>query len=192
MVTIGIIYVIGGILYTIACCMDGQDLKPRWKHWLGVKLEGYADSLKPIDYCVRDKCKYYELATVNLPQYEKRYIEMVAEFARINALNSKPTIFLQNFDAVPVESRIMLSEGDIYEARMYQDMMRQHGMADCMAPPHKNVSFMKEEAKEKCIRNVLNEAKQFVSVEVDEESHWPGIVITAKMLVGKNRNLINL
>jgi len=26
------------ILYTIACCMDGPDLKPLWKKWLGKKL----------------------------------------------------------------------------------------------------------------------------------------------------------
>lgn len=26
------------ILYTIACCMDGPDLKPIWKKWLGKKL----------------------------------------------------------------------------------------------------------------------------------------------------------
>ena len=26
------------ILYTIACCMDGPDLKPLWKKWLGEKL----------------------------------------------------------------------------------------------------------------------------------------------------------
>ena len=26
------------ILYTIACCIDGPDLKPLWKTWLGKKL----------------------------------------------------------------------------------------------------------------------------------------------------------
>lgn len=26
------------VLYTIACCMDGPDLKPIWKKWLGKKL----------------------------------------------------------------------------------------------------------------------------------------------------------
>lgn len=188
METIGIIYVVSGILYTIACCMDGPDLKPRWRRWLGMKLERYADNLKPIDYCIRDKCKYYGLATVNLPQYEKKYIEMIAEFAKINALNSRPTIVMQNFDAVPVESRVMLSEGDIYEARMYQDMMRQHGIPDWQIPPHKSVSFLVEDAKRRCIDGLLNEAKQFVDVKVDEESHWPGIIIMAKMLVGKKNN----
>ena len=188
METIGIIYVVLGILYTIACCMDGQDLKPRWKHWLGVRLEGYADSLKPIDYCVRDKCKFYNRATYDFPMVQKQYEELLGSVARMNALNSRPTVFMHNFDAVPVESRMMLSEGDISEARMYQDMMRQHGIPDWQIPRHKNVSFMVEEAKEKCVRNLLNEAKQFASVEVDEESHWPGIIITAKMMVGKSRS----
>lgn len=178
------------VLYTIACCMDGPDLKPRWKWWLGMKLECYADSLKPIDYCVRDKCKFYNMATYKFPLVQKQYDELLRSVARMNALNSRPTFTMYKFDAVPVESHIMLSEGDIYQARMYQDMMRQHGVPDWKMPRHKNVSFMVEEAKEKCVRNLLNEAKQFASVEVDEESYWPGIVITAKMLVGKNRGTI--
>ena len=82
----------------------------------------------------------------------------------------------------------MLSEGDIYEARMYQDMMRQHGIPDWQIPPHKSVSFLVEDAKRRCIDGLLNEAKQFADVKVDEESHWPGIIIMAKMLVGKKNN----
>lgn len=153
-----------------------------------MKLESYADRLKPIDYCVRDKCKYYELATVKLPICKKKLKEKKKELERTNAIDFRPALDVYNFDAVPVESRVMLTEGDIYEARMYQDMMRQHGIPDCQIPCHKDVSFMVEEAKEKCIRNLLNEAKQFAGVEVDEESRWPGIVITARMMVGKRRD----
>ena len=157
-------------LYTITCCMDGPDLKPRWKRWFGIKLKGYADRLFPIDYCVLDKCKFFNIATHDFPLLKMQHENLVHNIAVMDALNYKPIIYMQNFDAVPVESRIMLSEGDIYKAQMYQDI------------------FMIEEAKEKCVRNLLNEARQFASVVVDEESHWPGIIITAKMLVGKNRN----
>lgn len=38
------------ILYTIGCCLDGPDLKPKWKKWLGGKLERMANNLKPINY----------------------------------------------------------------------------------------------------------------------------------------------
>lgn len=59
---IGIIYIALGVLYTVACVMDGQDVKPIWKRWLGSKLESYADRLKPIDYCNTGKCKFAQIA----------------------------------------------------------------------------------------------------------------------------------
>lgn len=180
------------VLYMIACCMDGPDLKPLWKRWLGIKLEGYANQLKPIHYCQGVCCGYYKLANETLPLYEKRYTQLIEEIAKMNALNSRPTLIMQKFEAMPIESCVMLTKGDIYEARMYQDMMRQHGIPDWQIPRHKSVSFMIEEAKEKCVRNLLNEAKQFASVNVDEESRWPGIIITAKMLVGKKNEYIDL
>ena len=60
--TIAIIYITLGVLYTIACVMDGQDVKPLWKRWLGSKLESYADRLKPINYCNTGKCKFAQIA----------------------------------------------------------------------------------------------------------------------------------
>lgn len=58
--TIAITYITLGVLYTIACVMDGQDVKPLWKRWLGSKLESYANKLKPIDYCNRRECKFFQ------------------------------------------------------------------------------------------------------------------------------------
>ena len=60
--TIAIIYITLGILYTVACVMDGQDVKHLWKRWLGSKLESYADRLKPINYCNTGKCKFAQIA----------------------------------------------------------------------------------------------------------------------------------
>jgi hypothetical protein len=40
--------------------MDGPDVKPLWKRWLGSKLESYASKLKPIDYCNRHECKFFQ------------------------------------------------------------------------------------------------------------------------------------
>lgn len=142
-------------------------------------------------YCVRDKCKFYREATINLPQYEKMYRDMIDELSRINALNSKPTIIVQDFTAVPIESKVMLSEGEIWEARMYQDVARQHGVPDWQIPRYKNVSFMIENAKQKCLSELMDSAKQFVSIVVDEESYYPGIVVYGKMLVGKPKNTKN-
>ena len=36
------------VLYTIGCCLDGPDLKPKWKEWLGTRLYRLSDSLHPI------------------------------------------------------------------------------------------------------------------------------------------------
>ena len=32
------------IFYTICCCLDGPDLKPKWKKWLGNKLHSLGDN----------------------------------------------------------------------------------------------------------------------------------------------------
>ena len=50
------------VLYMTACIMDGPDVKPLWKRWLGSKLESYADRLKPINYCNTGKCKFAQIA----------------------------------------------------------------------------------------------------------------------------------
>lgn len=60
--TIAIIYITLGVLYTVACVMDGQDVKPLWKRWLGTKLANMAEYYKPIDYCVMPQCKFYNEA----------------------------------------------------------------------------------------------------------------------------------
>lgn len=65
------------ILYTIACVMDGPDVKPKWKHYLGAKLEHFADGLKPIDYCVHTKCKYFGMYCENPPSSYKKIEEIV-------------------------------------------------------------------------------------------------------------------
>lgn len=38
------------VLYTLACIADGPDVKPKWKKWLGKKLEKMANRCYPIQY----------------------------------------------------------------------------------------------------------------------------------------------
>lgn len=40
--SIGIAYIVCGFLYLIACVMDGPDVKPLWKKWMGFKFYGFA------------------------------------------------------------------------------------------------------------------------------------------------------
>lgn len=53
METLGTLYIVCGILYTIACIMDGQDVKPLWKKWVGKRLERAANYFFPIKYVTR-------------------------------------------------------------------------------------------------------------------------------------------
>lgn len=50
--TLGLIYIACGILYIIASVMDGQDVKPLWKKWVGRRLENAANYFHPIKYVV--------------------------------------------------------------------------------------------------------------------------------------------
>ena len=61
MTTLGTLYIVCGILYIIACVMDGQDVKPLWKKWVGGKLEKAANYFFPIKYVT--ETKYIPLAS---------------------------------------------------------------------------------------------------------------------------------
>ena len=38
------------VIYTICSCLDGPDLKPIWKEWLGTRMHIYAENLIPGQY----------------------------------------------------------------------------------------------------------------------------------------------
>ena len=153
-----IIYAISGIIYTIACCMDGPDLKPLWKKALGKKLEKASNYFYPIEY-----------------------------FTKTEFLPGKPAyIEKTTFDAVKVESRVMIGEGEVWEARRQEEMSQQRGYTYPI-PRWNTVSFMVEEAKKDCAQELFEQAKQGMIIKVDEESHWPGIIIHGYMYVGVKR-----
>jgi len=88
------------------------------------------------------------------------------------------------FCAVKVESRIYLSESDVCEARMQEEIAHRNGMP---CPPRYTVDFMVKEAKKRCLQELFEQAKQAVTIEVDEESRWPGIIVNGSMYVGEKR-----
>ena len=57
------------ILYTVLCCLDGPDLKPKWRNWLGHKLHKYTD--KYVSYNPLFVSPKYEI-----PIYETRYVPL--------------------------------------------------------------------------------------------------------------------
>ena len=58
------------VLYTVLCCLDGPDLKPKWQNWLGHKLHKYAD--KYVSYAPLE----FSLPTYEIPIYETRYVPL--------------------------------------------------------------------------------------------------------------------
>jgi hypothetical protein len=78
--------------------MDGQDLKPIWERWLGVRLERMANRLYPIDYCVYKKCKFYNRAKYDFPMIQEQYETLISEMSKMHSLNSHVTITIKEED----------------------------------------------------------------------------------------------
>lgn len=162
--TIGIIYIVLGVLYTIACCMDGPDLKPRWKRWLGAKLEAKANSLLPINYCDKGSCKYY---LQWMPPHQKL-----------------PPIEVHTFNTNRIEHKVMISESQLMEARYQEDMARRHGM---LLPKRMTVEGIIDEAKQLCVRKMLDSVMPYIEFDVRDGEWKPEIIVSGSIVVGKER-----
>ncbi len=162
--TIAIIYISVGILYMLACIADGQDVKPLWKRWLGGKLEGWADKLKPIEYCNLIKCRYYQEA------FRRMYEQMP-------------------HDSVLVEGYAIIGENEVRDAALREDMMRRHGRAD-LIPAFGSVSGLIERGKRECARAIAHEIEKSnrIRFDVDSESRYPSICVHGRVYVGQIKN----
>lgn len=165
--TIAITYITLGILYLLACIADGQDVKPLWKRWLGCKLEGWADNLKPIDYCNRSECKYWQ-------SYQ------------LNDCRTKYEIPQVRFDAEKIESRMVLTENELFRARMVEDEARRHGMPLHLIPRRETVDGMIDDVKKHCMNEILKLAQSRIDLEVRKDDCRGEIVIDGVLYVGRN------
>lgn len=84
--------------YTLACIADAPDVKPLWKHWLGGKLESYANQLKPINYCHKALCPF--IKRVNTPQI--------------------------HFISDTLEKNVMIDEGEMFEVAQQEEFNRRY------------------------------------------------------------------
>ncbi len=166
--TIAITYITLGILYMLACIADGQDVKPLWKRWLGSKLEGWADNLKPIDYCNRSECKYWQ-------SYQ------------LNDCRTRYEIPQVRFDAEKIGARMVLTEDELFRARIIEDEARRHGMPLHLIPRRETVDGMVNEAKRRCAADILKLAERYVTIEVETERYYPEIYVTGYLYVDKKR-----
>lgn len=157
--TFGTAYIICGILYTIACVMDGQDVKPLWKKWVGKKLEKASNYFFPIKYVTETKYKYVP-------------IEPPSPFERCDYDHL-------TFDAQKIASEAIITESDIMSGYMRQpyrhDVFVEHLIAarkrDCLH----------------AIFNMIAE-NNLVNFDVDRKSAFPNVIVRAWSYVGKKRN----
>lgn len=174
------------VLYTIACCLDGPDLKPRWKRSLGLQLRDMANNLHPIDYCSHDRCRYYLDATEMLPHYRNLYNDLMRHIAKMNALNSTPTVFISEYDVKKVESICMIYEDELYHARRNEQIAAERGI---MVPECISVNRLLSNAKRNCINSCIDEAKKYVLITEDRESNWPNIVVRGNIFLAKKKKI---
>lgn len=176
------------IIYTIACCMDGPDLKPKWKYWLGSKLAEYADRLKPIDYCVTGKCKFYKVANYDYARLRLRYGSLKREYDDFKkTMQSLPPIDVTLYDIKTIEQAYILRESELFEARMHEDMAERRGMQMWQLPQMMTVDGIVARTKEKCVNSVIDTVKPFITIKEDRESHYPDIIVRGTLHVGVKR-----
>ena len=158
MTTIGTIYIVCGILYAIACVMDGQDVKPLWKKWVGKKLEKAANYFYPIKY-VTDTKVVKEYVPLPSPTPWER-----CDYDHIT------------FDAVKVASLTMITGSDWMMAFMR------------MPYPKSDIAdILIKENKSKCFNAIFRKIAEenVVNFEIDRETARPNIIVRAWLYVGK-------
>lgn len=153
------------ILYTTGCCLDGSDLKPKWKKWLGEKLERMANNLKPINYC-----------NPHSRLCPKRVNPMV------DALN----YYRRNEDLQKLDSYVILRDSQLRDARINERLAERNGGVQSL-PPYMTVSGVIEDAKRRCREELFMYVRrqELIKFQVDEESDFPNVIVKAVLYVGK-------
>ena len=155
--TLGILYLVFGIMYLLACIADGQDVKPLWKRWLGGKLERYADRLKPIDYCNMRKCSYYMEA--------------------MEARQRPPS-------AVLMKSRVRIDESELFRAMTSEYEAKRRGYAHLL-PSWETKDGLVENAKRTCVKEILKSVERSIVFEVHEGTSCPEIFVEGILNIEK-------
>lgn len=175
------------IIYTTACCMDGPDLKPKWKYWLGSKLEAMAVEFKPIRYCNYNLCGFYKDAVYNLPMVREQYQQLLKNISMMNALDARPKVFISEYDIKNIEQGFILGESELYEARMHEEIAKRNGIQSWQIPPMMTVDGIVLRTKDRCMDSILDAVKPFITIEEDRESHYPDIIVRGTLHVGVKR-----
>ena len=156
------------ILYTTGCCLDGPDLKPKWKKWLGGKLERMANSLKPINYCNPHSrlCPNWVNPMVDALNYYRR-----------------------NEDLQELVSYVTISDNEWRDARRNEPLAERYGGAQSLLP-YMTVSGVVQKAKRHCMEELFMYVRRqgLIQFQVDEETDSPNVIVRAVLYVGKGHD----
>lgn len=167
------------VMYTLACVADGPDVKPKWKFWLGCRLEKEALKYKPIAYCMgTHKCPavfYYRSALADserMADYHKSLVESIVERqSRYEALRVDNVFYM-------AERECFVSEGDVHDAMI---MFRGNEFA-----VKERVDELLAHAADVCRNEILEPIKQQIKFDVDRKTRYPGIIVKGTLILRKN------
>lgn len=160
MIEFGISYIVFGIIYIFACVMDGQDVKPLWKKWVGKKLEKAANYFFPINYVTKTKVVKEYVPLPSPTPWERCDYDHVT------------------FDAVRVASQAMITVSDLKICDCF------------LPYPKRDIANIQiEENKSICLNAIFRKIAEenVVNFEIDRETARPNIIVRAWMYVGKKR-----
>jgi hypothetical protein len=117
------------------------------------------------------------------------YGRLKREFAKFKqAMLSVPPVEVSYHDIKRIEEAFILREGDLYEARMNEEMAERRGIPSWQIPHSMTVDGIVNRTKETCLCKILDSAKQFVTIEEDRETHFPEIIVRGSLNIGVKRN----
>ena len=152
------------VLYTIACCMDGPDLKPLWKRWLGMKLEAKANSLHPINYCNKGDCQYF---LQWMPPQKPIPVEV------------------HQYGMKRIAHDVHINESQLMRARYHEEMARAHNIP---LPQFQTVEGLVNDAKELCARMLLDSILPYINFKVTNGDWRPEIIVSGSIEVSTPKN----
>ena len=158
MITLATTYIICGVLYIIACVMDGQDVKPLWKKWVGKRLERAANYFFPIKYVSETKYKYVPINTPS-PFEHCDYDHLT-------------------FNAEKIHATHLITETDMRDVLSFVEYRREDAV-------QRLIRERKSRCVHAICQKIADGG--YITVEEDRRTRYPNILIRAWVYVGKKR-----
>ena len=110
------------LLYTLACIADGQDVKPKWKKWLGGKLEKMANKYYPIQYVQRP-----------MPEIDNPFMRQLIQITSADTKLIKSDIMFKTYDfMVPNHIVALAGKAELTERNVRFSNRLKYGISNAL------------------------------------------------------------